>query len=67
MLAGNDPTSQAKALHAYIGETRRSSTMLAMSDPRNQAERERIVSFYATRQPKSVVYMILPCEENADE
>jgi cytochrome c553 len=67
MLAGQDPTYLTNALQAYIGESRSSSTMHAMSDPLNEADIERIVSFYATRQPKSVVYMILPCEENADE
>jgi cytochrome c553 len=41
--------------------------MHAMSDPLSQADIERIVDHYSTQQPKSVVYMQLPCEEDAEE
>lgn len=67
MLAGQDPTYLANALQAYESGARSSSTMHAMSDPLSASDIEQIVSYYSTRQPKSVVYMILPCEEPADE
>ena len=67
MLAGQDPVYLANALQAYVGESRGSSTMHAMSAPLEAADIERIVDYYSTREPKSVVYMILPCEESTDE
>jgi cytochrome c553 len=67
MLAGQDPTYLANALKAYSDNTRSSSTMHAMSDPLNEADIERIVTHYSTRQPKSVVYMMLPCKETTDQ
>jgi cytochrome c553 len=67
MLAGQDRTYLANALQAYIGTTRSNTTMHAMSDPLSESDIERIVEHYATRQPKSVVYMQLPCEEPSDQ
>jgi cytochrome c553 len=67
MLAGQDRTYLANALQTYIGTTRSNTTMHAMSDPLSAADIERIVEHYATRQPKSVVYMQLPCEEPSDQ
>jgi cytochrome c553 len=67
MLAGQDRTYLVNALQSYIGNSRSSSTMHAMSDPLDAADIERIVDYYSTRDPKSVVYMTLPCEEAADE
>jgi cytochrome c553 len=67
MLAGQDPTYLAKTLESYIGATRSNTTMHAMSDPLSAADVERIVKHYATREPKSVVYMQLPCEDLTDE
>ncbi len=66
MLAGQDRTYLSSALQAYIGATRGNSIMHAMADPLSAADIERIVEFYATREPRSVVYMLLPCEENMD-
>jgi len=66
MLAGQDRTYLSNALQAYIGATRGNSIMHAMADPLSAADIERIVEFYATREPRSVVYMLLPCEENMD-
>jgi cytochrome c553 len=63
MLAGQDRTYLAKTLQSYVGDTRSNTTMHAMSDPLSAADAERIVEHYATREPKSVVYMQLPCEE----
>jgi cytochrome c553 len=67
MLAGQDRTYLANALQTYIGTTRSNTTMHAMSDPLSAADVERIVEHYTTRQPKSVVYMQLPCEDLTDE
>jgi cytochrome c553 len=67
MLAGQERQFLANALQAYIGASRSNSTMHAMSDPLSESDIERIVEYYATREPKSVVYMQLPCEEPADE
>jgi len=67
MLAGQDPTYLANALQSYIGTTRSNTTMHAMSDPLTATDIERIVEHYSTREPKSVVYMQLPCEDQTDQ
>jgi cytochrome c553 len=67
MLAGQERTYLASALRAYASGTRGDSTMHAMASPLSQADMERIVEYYATRQPKSVVYMQLPCDEEAEQ
>jgi cytochrome c553 len=66
MLAGQNRTYLANALAAYIGNTRSNSIMHAMSDPLSEADIQRLVDYYATREPKSVVYMFLPCEDSTD-
>jgi len=66
MLAGQDSTYLAATLQSYIGTTRGNTTMHAMSDPLSAADIERIVEHYSSREPKSVVYMQLPCEEPTD-
>jgi cytochrome c553 len=67
MLAGQERSYLANSIQAYGAEGRSNSAMHAMSDPLSQADIERIVEHYATRQPKSVVYMQLPCEDDAEE
>ena len=67
MLAGQDRTYLASALQAYAGTARNSSTMHAMAEPLSDADIERIVEYYSTREPKSVVYMQIPCEEPLDQ
>jgi len=67
MLAGQERSYLATALQSYAGADRDNSAMHAMADPLSQADIERIVEHYATRQPKSVVYMQLPCEEEAEQ
>jgi cytochrome c553 len=67
MLAGQDATYLANTLQSYVGTTRSNTTMHAMSDPLSESDVDRIVSHYSTREPKSVVYMQLPCEEPTDE
>ncbi len=67
MLAGQDPTYLASALQAYAGKARDSSTMHAMSKPLSDADIASIVEYYARKEPRSVVYMQLPCEEPLDQ
>ncbi len=67
MLAGQKRLYLANALAAYIGDTRSNSAMHAMADPLSEADIRRLVDYYATRDPKSVVYMILPCEDSTDD
>jgi cytochrome c553 len=67
MLAGQDRTYLAGALQAYAGTARSSSTMHAMAEPLSDADIERIVEYYSTREPKSVVYMQMPCEESPEQ
>jgi len=63
MLAGQNPGYLEKALKAYAGKLRDNSTMHAMADPLSAADIENIVNYFAAQQPKSVVYMNLPCVE----
>ena len=63
MLAGQDSTYLANALQAYMASTRDSHTMHAMAAPLSESDVASIVKYYATREPKSVIYMQLPCEE----
>jgi len=67
MLAGQDRTYLATALQSYVGTTRSNTTMHAMSDPLKESDIDRIVNHYSTREPKSVVYMQLPCEELTED
>lgn len=67
MLAGQDRKYLESALRSYIGETRNSSTMHAMAEPLSEADIERLAEFYATREPKSVVYMQLPCVDDTEK
>ncbi|MCW8926289.1 MAG: c-type cytochrome [Xanthomonadales bacterium] len=69
MLAGQDQTYLAKALKAYASGERKHSAMHAMSDSLSAMDIERISAFFASQQPKTVVYMSVPCAgetENAD-
>jgi cytochrome c553 len=67
MLAGQDRTYLATALQAYAGTARNNNAMHAMSEPLNESDIERMVEYYSTREPKSVVYMQMPCEEPLDQ
>jgi cytochrome c553 len=66
MLAGQERAYLTAALKAYSDSGRTNSTMHAMSDPLSAADIERIVERFATVTPKTVVYMQLPCEDNAE-
>jgi cytochrome c553 len=67
MLAGQDASYMRKALRKYTEEGNGSSTMHKMADPLSEADIGRIVSHYSAQEPKSVLYMQLPCEEGAEE
>jgi cytochrome c553 len=67
MLAAQDRSYLVKALQSYAENGRSSSTMHAMSAPLSTADIERIADYYATREPKSVLYMILPCDDSTVE
>jgi cytochrome c553 len=67
MLAGQERTYLTTALEAYAGTARTDSAMHAMSAPLNVTDIETIVEYYATSQPKSVLYMQLPCEDEEEQ
>lgn len=66
MLAGQDRTYLLNALQAYSDATRGNTTMHAMTAPLSHTDIEGLVEYYATREPKSVVYMQLPCEDTTN-
>jgi cytochrome c553 len=67
MLAGQDATYLKNALQAYTKGGNGSAAMHAMADPLSAADVERIVAHYSTQEPKSVMYMQLPCEDQAED
>ncbi len=67
MLAGQDATYLKNALQAYTKEGNGSAAMHAMADPLSAADVERIVAHYSTQEPKSVMYMQLPCEDQSED
>jgi len=67
MLAGQNEAYLRKAMQSYASGARTTSVMHAMSEPLSQADIERIVAHYASREPKSVLYIELPCENAGTE
>jgi len=67
VLAGQDPAYLANSLQAYAGTTRNNSAMHAMSEPLSESDIARIVEYYSTREPKSVVYLQIPCEDQLEQ
>jgi cytochrome c553 len=65
MLAGQETVYLRTALEAYAGTARGNTAMHAMSAPLGETDIDTIVEYYATSEPKSVVYMQLPCDEDA--
>ncbi len=65
MLAGQHPEYLREAMKSYSTGRRSRSIMHAMSEPLSDNDVEQIVNYYATREPKSVVYMQLPCADQA--
>ena len=66
MLAGQERVYLMTALQAYAGTGRDNSAMHAMSAPLNETDLETIVEYYATSQPKSVLFMQVPCEDEVE-
>jgi len=62
MLAGQDEDYLRKAMLAYSSGSRAVSVMHSMSEPLSESDIDRIVRYYASQQPKSVLYIELPCE-----
>jgi cytochrome c553 len=67
MLAGQDASYLKSALKAYTEDGKGSAAMHAMADPLSAADVERIVTHYAAQEPKSVMYMQLPCEDQSED
>ena len=63
MLAGQDATYLNRAIRAYALGVRPDTAMRAMAEPLNKVDIEYIASYFSSRQPKSVVYIPLPCGE----
>ena len=64
MLAGQDKTYLKNAMQAYTaGERSNATTMHKMAQPLSGMNIQLIGSYYASQQPKAVVYMNLPCED----
>jgi cytochrome c553 len=67
MLAGQDEQYLVRTLREYATNERGNSLMHAMADPLSEADVTRLARHYATRTPKSVVYLPLPCEQDDAE
>ncbi|HLF32321.1 MAG TPA: c-type cytochrome [Xanthomonadales bacterium] len=63
MLAGQKKGYLAKSMRAYASNVYDNSTMHAMADPLSESDIESIVVYFASQQPKSVVYLELPCPD----
>jgi len=63
VLAGQDEIYLINAMQAYATGERSNSTMRKMAEPLNEMDIERIGSYFASQQPKAVVYIKLPCED----
>jgi cytochrome c553 len=64
MLAGQDASYLKRTLQTYSEEGRGTSTMHAMADPLSAMDIDRIVAYFASQQPKAVVYIQLPCGDD---
>lgn len=67
MLAGQDLGYLTKALKSYATGERENTTMHAMSDPLSALDIKRIGAYFASQQPKAVVYMQLPCGDEQQQ
>ncbi len=67
LLAGQDETYLINAMQGYAAGNQNHSTMHKMAQPLSGMDIERIGSYFASQQPKAVVYMRLPCEETGSE
>ena len=67
MLAGQNEGYLRVVMQAYAAGTRSESIMHKMSEPLSGTDIDRIVSYYASQEPKSVIYIQLPCEDQAED
>ena len=63
MLAGQDETYLRQALKGYASGIRANTIMHSMAEPLSALSIDRIGAYFASQQPKTVVYMRLPCED----
>jgi cytochrome c553 len=61
MLAGQDETYLHNMLKAYANGAIEHTTMYAMAASLSEMDIKRIAAYFASQQPKAVVYMQLPC------
>lgn len=64
MLAGQDASYLKNSLRANAAGERNNTTMHAMADPLSPMDIERIGGYFSSQQPKSVVYIQLPCADD---
>lgn len=64
MLAGQDATYLKAALKAYAADVRGNRTMHVMADPLSPRDIERIGLYFASQQPKAVIYIQVPAEDS---
>ena len=64
MLAGQDESYLIKALKASAEQGETKSTMHRMADSLSSMDIERLAVYFATQQPKAVVYIQLPCGDD---
>lgn len=66
MLAGQNEGYMRVVMQAYAAGNRPTSIMHKMSAPLSGTDIERIVTHYASQEPRSVVYIQLPCSETVE-
>ena len=64
MLAGQDEVYLKKVLHANASEERNKSTMHKMTDQLSTMDVERIALHFTSQQPKAVIYIEAPREDD---
>ena len=64
MLAGHDEVYLKKVLHANASEERNKSTMHKMTDLLSTMDVERIALHFTSQQPKAVIYIEAPREDD---
>ena len=65
-LAGQNRQYLVDVLQAYAEGERADSIMHAMSEPLTNGAIERLATYYSTREPRSIVYFELPCNEGEE-
>jgi cytochrome c553 len=66
MLAGQDETYLVNTLKAFASGARQQRAMHAMSDQLSPMDIERISAYFASQQPRAVIYMQMPCGDDQD-